>query len=248
MSTNQSRLTRATVLAALGVASFAPAAGATINFGSDRPAVVIERMMPEFARYQANGNSHRDNRGRSVERRAIRAFFKAGYDYDHAVSLADYWGYDDPTQAKITKGKVLLGLIDFPPSANIEDQALNAYFEAGLDYDHAVELAELWGYDDPATAKIVKGKFLLGVIDDLPPFGGHEDNLEVRAVEAFFEAGYDYEDAVLLADFWGSDDPYWAKVAKGKFLLGVADLPPAADDVTPVVHETDEHCEETVEP
>ena len=177
----------------------------------------------------------------AVGRAAIEAFLEV-YDADYATQLAEHWGYDDPITAKIVKGRVRLGEIEFPPPAGytpadaIALQATTAYAEAGFTYDDAVELAGFWGYEDPVTAKIVKGKFLLGIIDDLPPVDHGEPPvadpthaLADSALSAFFEAGYDYDDAVALAEYWGHGDPLAAKLSKGLFLLGYIGFPPPAD-------------------
>ena len=49
---------------------------------------------------------------------------------------------------------------------------------------------------------------------------------------AFFTAGYDYDDALTLADFWGSADPYEAKTKAGA-LLAAGDPLPAKAGVEP---------------
>ena len=49
--------------------------------------------------------------------------------------------------------------------------------------------------------------------------------LESRRVDAFFGAGYDYDDAVRLAKIWKEKDAYGAKVEGGKRLLAGQTLP-----------------------
>ena len=44
-------------------------------------------------------------------------------------------------------------------------------------------------------------------------------------MNAFFAAGYDYDDAVKLARLWKKSDPYQAKIEGGKRLLAGDTLP-----------------------
>ncbi|MEV8504753.1 hypothetical protein AB0368_07985 [Actinoplanes sp. NPDC051475] len=109
----------------------------------------------------------------------------------------------------------------------------DAYFNAGYDYDDAVELAKLWklNKNDIGAVKAAAGKKLLdgkklpikpGSAPDAPePPQSKED----QRVEAFFNAGYDYNDAVELAKLWKKPNAYEAKVLGGKKLLAGETLP-----------------------
>ena len=233
MSSASKKAARASLILVLGATSAIPAVAALT--GNDEPPTVVAsaasaettqqladqilgRNTGETVSFAREGNggesTRRENRqARRLERRALDAYFDAGYDYDHAVELAEYWGYgDDVYSAKITKGKFILGTIEFPPPAethevDLQQQALDAYFDAGYDYDDAVALAEWWGYgDDVYSAKITKGKVLLGVIDFPPQVDGPEVDLQQQALDAYFDAGYDYDHAVELAEYWGYGD------------------------------------------
>ena len=120
-----------------------------------------------------------------------------------------------------------------PPLSEAELQRdLDAYFAAGYDYDDALELARIWNLTgDVGTVKAEAGRRLLaGETLPIQP-GPHEtpssggDSPEAAQVEAFFAAGYDYEDAVKLAELWKTSDPYQAKVEGGKKLLAGETLP-----------------------
>lgn len=176
------------------------------------------------------------------------AFFGAGYSYNEAVELAKLWRMSPENigAVKAEAGRRLLAGETLPvrpdptaePSAEPTDEPtpdpevdkrLDAYFRAGYDWDDAVELAKLWKLDDPSDAKIEGGKRLLAG-EKLP--GGVEadpqqarEAEESRRVAAFFEAGYDVDDAVELAELWKLDDAYAAKVAGGKRLLAGDPLP-----------------------
>jgi hypothetical protein len=53
------------------------------------------------------------------------------------------------------------------------------------------------------------------------------------AIDAFFAAGYTYDDAVTLAKAWGSTDPFETKVAAGRKLEAGEKLPIAPGPVDP---------------
>jgi hypothetical protein len=169
------------------------------------------------------------------------AYFGAGYDYDDAVALAKLWrSKDDIGTVKAEAGRRLLAGETLPIKPTPDDPAtdqpgggmsakdqkrLDAYFGAGYNYDDAVKLARLWKLADPYQAKIEGGKRLLA--DKKLPVkpSAPEAAKEGARVTAFFNAGYDYDDAVQLAKLWKKSDPYQAKVEGGKRLLAGATLP-----------------------
>ncbi|MEM8923801.1 MAG: hypothetical protein AAGD35_09875 [Actinomycetota bacterium] len=165
----------------------------------------------------------------TVAERAVEAFFDAGYDYDDAVRLAEYWGYPNVYDAKVTKGQVILGLIGFPPPAGTPPLVtpLGAFFNAGYDYEDAVRLAEYWGYLSASEAKTIKGKVILGIIEF--PAENSAPPVAEQAVGQFLQI-HDYYDAEVLAELWGYGEPFDAKVAMGKVMFGVAELPPIVVD------------------
>jgi len=108
-----------------------------------------------------------------------------------------------------------------------------AFFSAGYDYDDAVALAALWGSATVEDAKTRAGEELLAgatlpvAPGSAPPAPGTSPSGDdATAVEAFFAAGYDYDDAVALARLWGGD-PYEAKVTAGQKLTAGETLPVA---------------------
>ncbi|WP_432494607.1 hypothetical protein [Kineococcus gypseus] len=117
-----------------------------------------------------------------------------------------------------------------------EAAALDAYFAAGYDYDDAVELGRLWNVE-PDEAKTTAGAHLLAG-EDLPFEPVAEPGAELGAGpgapvppdprapqrEAFFAAGYDYDDAVRLAELWRVDS-WEAKALAGERLLAGQPLP-----------------------
>lgn len=116
------------------------------------------------------------------------------------------------------------------PAVDVDSTGIDAFFAAGYDYDDAVALAELWGSASELDAKATAGRRLLAG-EDLPLAPGSAPDVTpapevaVPAVDAFFAAGYDYDDAVALAQLWSSPTPYDAKIVAGQRLLAGETLP-----------------------
>jgi hypothetical protein len=168
------------------------------------------------------------------------AYFAAGYGYADALQLAQIWNStDDVGTVKAEAGRRLLagetlpiqpGPEDDPSSAAVDPQEkseLTAYFAAGYDYNNAVQLAKLWKIADPYQAKVEAGKKLLA--SETLPVRPSPQNVQAAKegaqVNAFFAAGYDYNDALQLAKLWKTADAYHAKVEAGKKLLAGETLP-----------------------
>ncbi|WP_432483043.1 hypothetical protein [Kineococcus esterisolvens] len=177
----------------------------------------------------------------AVERaRALEAYFAAGYDYDDAVELSKAWNVE-PGEAKATAGADLLAGRPVPLEPSGEpyvveptDPELVAYFGAGYGYADAVELGRLWNVE-PAEAKTTAGAHLLA--GEGLPFEPVEQPVEQPAEQpavpaddrapqrdAFFAAGYDYDDAVELGEAWNVD-AWEAKALAGERLLAGGTLP-----------------------
>ncbi|MEU4163402.1 hypothetical protein [Actinoplanes sp. NPDC026670] len=126
-----------------------------------------------------------------------------------------------------------------PATALTEDEVkagIAAYFEAGFGYDNAVELAKLWNMasDQIGQVKAVAGQKLLAG-ETLPvtakpnedgPVSEEPENPELsKQVEEYFLQGYDWDDAVVLAELWNLTDPGDAKAEAGRRLLAGETLP-----------------------
>ncbi|WP_088285942.1 hypothetical protein [Kineosporia sp. A_224] len=175
-----------------------------------------------------------------AERAALDAYLDAGFDSDDADLLALLWGPEtDAYEAKVLAGSKLLAGGEVPIEHGqtawsvSDDAARAAYFNNGYDYADALVLADVWsGVADLADVKANAGHKIL---DRLPlpggvlPFDGDQaDAGQQAALDAFFAAGYDYDDAVALARIWGGIDPFDAKVMAGDKLIAGIDLPVAA--------------------
>lgn len=166
---------------------------------------------------------------------SIRAFLDAGYGYDDAVLLANLYGlHGDAYQGKVLGGDKLRGGIDLPTQPGdtawtvADETARSAFFNNGYGYDDAVEIAKLWNVGDEFEVKADAGrKLLAGLPLPVEPSASEGTSAqEQKALDAYFAAGYGYDDAVALAEYWGGGmDPYQAKVLAGDKLLAGLDLP-----------------------
>lgn len=157
---------------------------------------------------------------------AVEAFYAAGYGYDDAVLLAELQQLPDSFAAKIEAGRVLVGgtaLADSPLADPTLDDGLSDEYlaQVAVSWGYAPGdidvLAQAWGVD-AAEAAVRAGRELktVGVLPfvDLPT----GEVAESEAAAAFFDAGYSYADAEVLAQRWGLPDPYGAKVKAGGYL------------------------------
>jgi hypothetical protein len=166
----------------------------------------------------------------------FEAFWAAGYDYDDAIKLGKLWHISDLSKVKAEAGKKLLAGQTLPIKATPNENPTSpdaapiaAFFKAGYDYNDALKLAALWKLADPYTAKVAAGDKLLGgqtlPIQPTPGDNGPTESPDSLALDAFFKAGYDWNDAVKLAKLWKLADPSDAKVAAGKKLIAGETLP-----------------------
>jgi hypothetical protein len=119
------------------------------------------------------------------------------------------------------------------PAAYNEQQELNAYFGDGYDYNNAMALATLWHETDIEKVKADAGlKLLQGATLPVTPNGTPETPQE-KAQDAFFAAGYGYDDAVTLAGLWHETDLTQVKAEAGQKLLDGESLPIAVPSPSP---------------
>jgi len=111
-----------------------------------------------------------------------------------------------------------------------------AYFAAGYGYDDAVRLAALWHTNQNiGLVKAEAGRRLLaGETLPIPPQRptpnvysqpGPGASADAAALQAFFDAGYVWDDAVQLAALWKMSDPSQAKITAGQKLEAGQKLP-----------------------
>jgi hypothetical protein len=105
-----------------------------------------------------------------------------------------------------------------------QESDYQAYFNAGYSYDDAVALGKIWNETDTDQVKAQAGQKLIDG-DTLPVKpSGTPAPPEDRAAAAFFNAGYDYNDAVKLGHLW-NESPSQAKIDGGQKLENGQPLP-----------------------
>lgn len=117
---------------------------------------------------------------------------------------------------------------DWNPDADDLD-AFAAYWEAGYGYNQLLALADYWDLSE-FDAKVKAGTLVLGgrtgdLDSILADAGVTEPDVypeipqsDLVAADAFFGAGYSYEQAVALGEVWGLDS--WdAKIKAGTFVI-----------------------------
>ncbi|MEV4347135.1 hypothetical protein AB0J83_21980 [Actinoplanes sp. NPDC049596] len=171
------------------------------------------------------------------------AYAKAGYGLGDAEKLAKIWKQTDVSAVKAEAGRRLLLGETLPvsphpdvipsdrPSSPDDDKQFAAYFDAGYVYEDAEKLAGIWHLADPSAAKLEAGKRLLAG-QELPVkpkpanvAAAKKQKQELAAVDAFFNKGYDGDDAAKLASLWHLKTPWDAKIAAGKKILAGQSLP-----------------------
>jgi hypothetical protein len=124
---------------------------------------------------------------------------------------------------KATKDVVVPSIQD-----DAESPALNAYFGGGYDYNDALSLGKLWNETDINAIKTEAGQKLLdGQTLPIKPSSGPVEVISAKTtaeVNAFFNAGYTYNDAVKLGALW-NEDSWHAKADGGQKLLDGQTLP-----------------------
>jgi hypothetical protein len=102
---------------------------------------------------------------------------------------------------------------------------LDAFFAAGYDYQDSQQLATLWGESGGTATKAEAGlKLLEGQTLPIPPSGTPETKTEMDQ-DAFFAAGYDYDDAVALGRLWNETNLDQVKADAGAKILAGQALP-----------------------
>ncbi len=195
----------------------------------------------EHKELQANNNN-----ANSSTKKELEAFWTSDYNYWDARLLADYWG-QSTGEAKARIGrKILWGDQDV---AYLEEMLENArtkrlalidsssipydfYVESGYTYDDAELLAQFWGNQSVAEAKLwIERKLTMGapniieevLMDARNRLASSNSSTETE-LNAFGASSYNYWDARLLADYWGqSTGEAKARIGR-KILWGEQDV------------------------
>lgn len=164
----------------------------------------------------------------------VQAYLDEGYTFEDAVVLSERWGIGDVFLTKVKAGSFLVegvALAGSPFASPAADDGygsdeLSVFFRSsGYTYEDAETLAQGWGLGvDQAKAKAGSELKTVGVIPFVDPRTGYSF-ADSERVDAFFTAGYDYDDAVILAEHWGLATPADAKLKAGSLLLADQPVP-----------------------
>jgi hypothetical protein len=154
-----------------------------------------------------------------------------------AVNLPNFLPGNANTTARVSVGAAPVALPSVAASYSQADLQKDwaAYFAAGYGYNDAVQLAVLWHTKaDIGNVKAEAGRLLLaGETLPVSPTGNPSTpstpdpsaSADDAALTAFFDAGYNWDDAVHLAKIWHLSDPSDAKVKAGKKIEAHESLP-----------------------
>ncbi|MBB2901169.1 hypothetical protein FHR75_001957 [Kineococcus radiotolerans] len=200
----------------------------------------MNRGNPAAVRVVFPGMSDNETRTPANRRaaRIVTATVVAG-----GIALAGGTAYANANSADVepVRAASTAPAVEAPPAGFIDepvdpDQASReVFFDAGYTYDDAVVLGKQWAQDS-WEAKVTGGE-KLAAGETLPIEPGSSapaptvpvselPTEESTAVDAFFAAGYTYDDAVALGGIWHVS-PWEAKVTGGRDLLAGETLPVA---------------------
>lgn len=190
------------------------------------------------------------------EQQQVNAFDNSQYNYTDAEALAAFWGTTSVWEAKLKIGELVLkknqlavnSALKNAQPANTEEKQSTAFFNSQHTYDDAVLLAHFWGQERAWDAKLKIGGLILdgqakAVTQALEKaHKAQPANTEEQQRVAFFNSQYTYDNAVLLAHFWGQERPWDAKLKIGDLLLDgkSKDITQALQSAEPVSKE-DQH-------
>jgi len=180
-----------------------------------------------------------------TQEQELSAYFGAGYDYTNALTLSNLWHETDLGKVKADAGlKLLQGeTLPVPPNGTPESpqqKAIDAFINAGYTYDDAITLSNLWHETDIVQVKADAGQKLIDgqtlpiapSVSDSPAANPSapssvpaSTSAQDRALNAYFAAGYNYDDAVQLGKLWNKTDILQIKTDAGQQLLDGQKLP-----------------------
>ncbi len=149
---------------------------------------------------------------------ALDAFWASDYAYQDALELAEYWGLENPYDAKIKMGTLLKAGYELPIEPGEMVGPFTFYNEIGYTWGDAEDLAAYWGIESTNDAKY-KAAALLEQGHQLPLF-----SRQVALVN-WEHYGYGWGDAVELSAYWGLDHPNDAMFKAGRLLKAGTVLP-----------------------
>jgi len=139
------------------------------------------------------------------------------FSYSDSEPVADFW--NDGTDS-IGGPQALLLASSFRGGSSAESDQLDAFFAEGYEWDDALLFAKAWGMNDPVDAKIKAGLSILrGHRQWLADFLSEARASDENVWNAYATSIYDWDDAALLAKYWGLPDTGVAKMKIGQLIL-----------------------------
>ena len=168
----------------------------------------------------------------SLEQLQYEAFENSKYTDKDAKLLTMYWDYGDFSNAKLYIGSLLMSGDDATvqkvlQQAQLLKQQDEAFWNGKYTIDDAELLAEYWGVPELWDAKLKIGTLLLSgddaaiqkALQQAANQANPEQQDEQQQSEAFWNSKYTYNDAQLLAEWWGMSAPWDAKLKIGSLLM-----------------------------
>ncbi|MGB3310874.1 MAG: hypothetical protein WBG32_21835 [Nodosilinea sp.] len=118
---------------------------------------------------------------------------------------------------------------DVQLSQSVSQAELDAFFSSEYTYWDAAQLASYWGQDlDEAKARIGRkigwGPADVAILEQFLLDARLESLQSVGELRFYSESSYGYNDAAMLAEFWGDATPYDAKLRiERNLIMGNAD-------------------------
>ena len=184
-----------------------------------------------------------DDPGPAAETLASAAFWDAGYTALDLEALAELWQVD-AAEAEVAAGTAILKgeMLPIAPNSTAVDEAdpaaaadaaadtvrIMAFWDAGYTFEDLGVLTDLWQME-PIEAKAIAGQMILDG-EALPiepgstPLADPEAYQEGQRYIAFWDAGYTFEDATVLAELWALDVNE-TKATAGQMILDGQALP-----------------------
>lgn len=107
-----------------------------------------------------------------------------------------------------------------------DEQAANKFWDFGYNYCDAMVMAAFWKQEQPYEAKVTIGHKLWHLGQEQTEIVLREGRAEAlkkaddRLPTYYDDGGYSYEDAELLAEYWGTEDVYESKITMSRLLIG----------------------------
>ena len=161
-------------------------------------------------------------------------FFRSNYGYCDARKVAQVWNTGILEAKAVIGGKIAGGLTHLIDAdiASTGGSAPCIWDDLGLEYDHAVALAQQWGrspWDAKAKAATMATEMghkrffeSMGFVFD--GMGGGAAGQTERYQQLFFRSDYGYCDALKVAQVWGTDVGGAKAVIGQKISDGITDL------------------------